>query len=432
MTAQIVGEPATPVHAGREIGSVVIVGAGVAGANAASLLRQSGFTGPVVLIGEEPHLPYHRPVLSKTYLKGDVADHELLIKPTPFYPEQHIDLRLGCRVVAVDADANVVLLDSGETVAYGRLILATGAHARRVDIPGADLDGVHSLRSLADADLLAGKLGNGVRLVIVGGGYIGLEVAASARQLGCEVTVLERESRALARVSSSDLAQFLVALHARTGCTVETEVEVRGLTDRGDGTVSGVVLADGRTILADVVLVGVGAVPSDDVAARMGLRMDGGIVVDEHARTSRAGTYAIGDATQRPMHHYDGQFRLESIPSAVEQARQAVADILGLPGPKPEVPWFWSDQYDAKVKIAGLVSQGSTTVARPCTSPGRLAVFHLDARGRTVAVETVNAPQEFMLGRRLIESGLVVDPTRLADVTIPLKELLPPVLRPTN
>jgi 3-phenylpropionate/trans-cinnamate dioxygenase ferredoxin reductase subunit len=374
-------------------------------------------------VGAETGLPYQRPPLSKAYLKATLPAGELLIKPENFYQAQAIDTRLGAVVASFCPDANELCLGSGERIAFETLILATGAVPRRLNVPGADLDGVHELRSRGDADNLAADLGPGQRLVIVGGGYVGLEVAASARHLGCEVVVLEREDRALARVASAELANFLVDHHRARGADIITGAAVVSLRDRGDGTVAAVCLADGRDIACDAVVVGVGATPSDELASGAGLTCDGGVVVDRQARTSQPHVYAIGDATRRPLHHYEGRFRLESIPSTVEQAKQAVAAILGNDPPRPEVPWFWSDQYDAKIKIAGLLLEVDETVMRGTEQADRLALFHL--RGsRVVAVETVNANSEFMAGKKLIETRVVLESRQLADPSIPLRDLL--------
>ncbi|KOU59844.1 hypothetical protein ADK57_32425 [Streptomyces sp. MMG1533] len=389
----------------------------------AALLRQRGYTGQVVLIGEEKEPPYQRPPLSKEYLKTSLPASELLIKPEEFWTDQDIDTRLGVVVETIRPDDNEVVLDGGERIAYDTLVLATGAVPRELEIPGAALGGVHVLRTRGDADALGAGLGPGRRLVVVGGGYVGLEVAASARHLSSEVDVLEREERLLSRVAGAQLAEFLLAYHERRGVGVHTGVNVARFEDRGDGTVGAVVLADGRTFPCDAVLVGVGAVPCDELARAAGLRCEGGIVVDDRARTSHPQVYAVGDATRRRLPLYEGTFRLESIPSATEQARQAVAAIMCLSAPPAEVPWFWSDQFDAKIKIAGLVAQADRSVRRGSPSAGGFAVFHFSGR-RVVAVESVNAAAEFMAGKKLIARRAETDPERLADPTVPLRELV--------
>jgi len=401
---------------------VVIVGAGHGGANAAALLRQQGFDGEIVLVSAEPHVPYQRPPLSKDFLKAELPAHDLLIKPEEFYSEQGIDLRLDAQVVSVDPRAKRVSLGDGQSLRYDSLILATGAVARRLHVPGVDLANVCELRTRGDADFLAKHLSPGRRIVIVGGGYVGLEVAASARHLRAEPVVFEREPRVLARVASPELASWLTEHHRQQGTQVVTDADVAAFADRGDGSVGAVVLTDGREFACDVALIGVGAVPCDELAASAGLRCEGGIVVDENAWTGTDSIYAIGDVTRRPLPHYQGGFRLESIPSAVEQAKQAVSAILGGRTPKPELPWFWSDQFDVKVKIAGLLLDVETTVTRGNPSTGRFALYHCKA-GRVVAVESVNSPSDFMAGKQLIERAVAVDLSKLGDEGVSLREI---------
>jgi len=401
---------------------VVIVGAGHGGANAAALLRQQGFEGEVVLLSDESEVPYQRPPLSKDFLKAELPAHDLLIKPVLFYAEQGIDLRLGVGVEVVDPTTKQVRLAGGELLGYDALVIATGAVARRLSVPGIDLANICELRTRRDADSLARHLQPGCRILIVGGGYIGLEVAASTSHRGAVPIVLEREKRVLARVASPELAAWLTEHHREQGTEVITDADVAGFEDRGDGSVGAVLLTDGRRFDCDVALVGVGALPCDALAEGTGLTRDGGIVVDENAWTGLDGVYAVGDVTRRPLHHYEGSHRLESIPSAVEQAKQAVSAILGKPAPKPEIPWFWSDQFDVKVKIAGLVREVETTVLRGNPATGRLALYHCRA-GRVVAVESVNSASDFMAGKHLIERGVLVDLERLADEAVSLREL---------
>jgi 3-phenylpropionate/trans-cinnamate dioxygenase ferredoxin reductase subunit len=401
---------------------VVILGAGHGGTNAAALLRQHGYTGEVVLAGEELDLPYQRPPLSKDYLKAELKSHDLLIKPAEFYSEQSIDLKLGWTATNLDPAKRRIDFQSGESLEYDALILATGAAPRRLAVPGATLANVCELRTRDDGNFLHESLGPGRRIVIVGGGYVGLEVAASAQHLGAQVVVLEREDRVLARVASPELAAWLTEHHRQAGTQIETSADVAAFVDRGDGSVGAVVLADGREFACDVALVGVGAIPCDTLAVEAGLVCEGGVVVDERAATSDPSIYAIGDITRRPLHHYAGAYRLESIPNAVEQAKQAVCDILGVKLPKPEVPWFWSDQFDAKVKIAGLMLDVETTVLRGDLSAGQFAFYHVSG-DRVVAVETVNSGADFMAGKQFIDRGISVDVTKLSDQGVSLREL---------
>jgi 3-phenylpropionate/trans-cinnamate dioxygenase ferredoxin reductase subunit len=401
---------------------VLILGAGHAGGTAAALLRQYGFDGEIVLAGEEPVLPYQRPPLSKAWLKGEADAEALELKPAEFYAQQKIDVRTGVVAVRINREAKTVRFVDGETLDYDILILATGARARWLDVPGSDLSGLLALRSQADAEALKAGLKPGARLAIVGGGYVGLEVAASARALGCEVAVLEREPRILARVASAPLSEFFTSHHRDHGVEIITGCSVTGFSGN-DGRINAVELADGRTIPCDLAVVGVGAVANVELAKDAGLPCADGVIVDLAARTADPFIYAIGDVTHRPLLHYRRDMRLESVPNALEQAKQAVSAILGRPAPTPEVPWFWSDQYDLKLQIAGVPFDADTLVIRKGQASNALAVFHL-REGRVQAVEAVNSPPEFMGGRVLIAKGQEVDPQRLGDPSIPMKALM--------
>ncbi|HYF23993.1 MAG TPA: FAD-dependent oxidoreductase [Caulobacteraceae bacterium] len=395
---------------------VVIVGAGHAGGSAAAMLRQLDFDGDITLIGEEPLPPYQRPPLSKAWLKGEADSESLQLRPDSFYAEHGIELRLGTRVRRIEPATRCLELGNGGTVDYDALILATGSTARKLPIPGADDPAVLELRTAADADRLKAALASGGRLIVVGAGYVGLEVAASARALGCEVVVIEREARVLARVASEPLSAFFERFHREQGVTVVTGATVVGIDPGGRG----VRLADGTTIEGDAVLVGVGASACDQLASSAGLRCDGGIVVDERARTSDPNVWAIGDCTNRPCPLYGETARLESVPNALEQAKQAAAAITGAPPPAPEVPWFWSDQYELKLQIAGLPFGVDRLVLRGDPASDCFAVFHL--KGEVIqAVEAVNAPAEFMGGKQLIARRAAVDPDKLADPSVGMK-----------
>ncbi|UIJ57681.1 FAD-dependent oxidoreductase [Amycolatopsis acidiphila] len=401
---------------------MVVVGAGHGGANAAAFLRQQGFAGEVILLGEEPVVPYHRPPLSKKYVTGDVSAEDIHLKPARFYGDQEIELRLGCRVVGVAAGDKVISFDDGSTLGYDSLILATGAAPRVLDVPGSELEGVERLRTVADAGRLKELVKPGQKLAIVGGGYIGLEVAAACRTKGISVVIVERESRLLPRVAGTGLSEFLTRYHQEHGTEILVSGRVKGFGPNRRGSVGTVLLDDGTELPCDAALVGVGAIPRDELARAAGLSCDGGVVVDERSRTSDRSIYAVGDMTRRPLPGRPGLYRMESIPSAVEQAGQAVAAILARPGPKSEVPWFWSDQFDLKLKTAGLVGEGERVVCRSSADGNRAAFFHLRDEA-VVAVEAINASTEFMAGRRFIENGTRVDPGKLADHSIPLREV---------
>jgi 3-phenylpropionate/trans-cinnamate dioxygenase ferredoxin reductase subunit len=394
---------------------VVIIGAGHAGGSAAALLRQYGHEGEVVLAGQESAPPYQRPPLSKAWLKGEAGLEDLLLRPERFYAEQDIALRTGVTATAIDAGARIVTFADGTVETYDVLILATGSTARKLTLPGADRPDLLELRTLDDAERLKAVLAPGKRLAVVGGGYVGLEAAASARALGAGAVVIERMDRVLARVASQPLSAFFTDLHQKQGVEILTGVEVAGFED------AGVRLADGTLIAADAVLVGVGAFACEALARTAGLTCDNGVVVDETARTSDPAIYAIGDVARRPIPVHGGvMHRLESVPNALEQAKQAASAIVGRAAPAPEVPWFWSDQYDVKLQIAGVPFDADRQLVRGDPAGGAFSVFHL--RGdRIVAVEAVNAPADFMGGRMLIGKGARVSAERLADSATSMK-----------
>lgn len=400
---------------------VVIVGAGHAGGTAAALLRNYGFEGEILLIGAEPQLPYQRPPLSKACLHAGFDANTLRLKADEFYAQQRIETRTNTTVTDIDATAKTIRIGS-ITEPYDVLILATGSRPRRLTIPGIDLSGVMELRTLADAQRLLGALKPGAHLVVIGGGYIGLEVAASARSLGVNVDVLEREERILARVASPELSAHFHQRHTAQGVNIHTRVQIDSIVGEA-GAVTGVRLCDGTTIACNAVLVGVGAQTCDELAQSAGLKCENGIVVDEHARTSDPSIYAIGDVSSRTVWLYEGgRFRLESVANALEQAKQAVCAILKRPPPAPEVPWFWSDQYRDKLQIAGLSFQAQQRVTRRFADESKLAVFHLKDE-RILAVEAVNCAPEFMIGKKLIGNRTAVVPERLADAAIPMQEV---------
>jgi 3-phenylpropionate/trans-cinnamate dioxygenase ferredoxin reductase subunit len=402
---------------------IVIIGAGHAGGAAAALLRQYGHSGEIVLIGDELIAPYQRPPLSKAYLKGEVDAETLKLKPDEFYADQGVTLRLGTTVEAIDRAGGRVSLRGGGDVAYDRLIIATGSSNRKLTLPSALPHQLHELRSVADAEQLKAVLEHGKRLAIIGGGYIGLEAAASARALGAEAVILELAPRVLARVACPELSGFFEAYHRARGVQILTGVQVVDLEHGEGGHVSGVRLADGAVIACDVALVGVGAMACSQLAADAGLSCENGVVVDAAARTSDPAIYAIGDVTWRPMPLYgDRMHRLESVPNALEQAKQAVCDILGRPQPAPETPWFWSDQYDLKLQIAGVPFDADDVAIRGSVEDARFAIFHLKG-DRILAVEAVNAPSEFMAGRLMIGQGKPVDRARLIDPAVSMKQV---------
>lgn len=399
---------------------IIIIGAGHAGGAAAARLREQGHRGPICLIGNEPHLPYQRPPLSKAVLKGSAGTDALLLKCAEYYAENDIEVRCGQTVSAIEREARRVVLQSGEALPYDYLILAAGAQPRQLPVRGAELGNIFTLRSIDDAKRLKNAMQPGRRMAIVGGGYVGLEVAASARALGMEVTVIEREARLLARVASEPLARFFEGLHRQQGVQVLCNAKLSHF--EGDGRIAAVMLEDGRRIDCDVAVVGVGAQPRDELARAAGLECGNGVVVDVDARSSDPHIFAIGDLSWRPLPVYGGRmFRLESVPNALEQARQAACAIAGKPRPAPEVPWFWSDQYDVKLQIAGLPFDVDMQVVRGTPEHGKFAVYHLCGY-RVVAVEAINSPLDFMAGKQFILTGEAVSPSRLADPTVKAKD----------
>ncbi|MHC3126019.1 ferredoxin reductase [Brevundimonas sp. GN22] len=396
---------------------IVILGAGHAGGSAAGFLKQYGFEGEIVLAGAEQIPPYQRPPLSKAWLKGETNENALQLRSSEFYAENNIDLRLGIAATAIDRTAKMVAFDDGTVEPYDYLVIATGSRARKLPLPGGDDDLLLELRTIPDAERLKQALGGGKRLAVIGGGYVGLEAAASARALGAEAVVIERMDRVLQRVASSTLSEFFTRRHTREGVIIRTGAEVVAVSGHS------VTFADGEVLEAHAVLVGIGATANDELALQCGLECAEGIVVDLDARTSDTAIFAIGDVTRRPLPHYDVMHRLESVPNALEQAKRVACAITGRPAPQDEVPWFWSDQYDCKLQIAGLPFGASAQVVRGDSDTGSFAVFHLKD-DRIVCVEAVNAAHSFMFGKQAIAKSSRVDAATLADESIPIKETL--------
>ena len=394
---------------------IVILGAGQAGSAVAGFLRQYGHEGSILLAGSEAVAPYQRPPLSKAWLKGEADAASLQLRAVDFYDKNAIDLRLGITAKAIDRAGKTVTFDDGRTEAYDHLVIATGSRARRLPVSGGDDEGLLELRTTVDADRLKTQLGEGKRLVVIGGGYVGLEAAASARALGAEAVIIERMDRVLQRVASQPLSDFYTRRHAVEGVQIRCGVDVVAVTAHC------VTLNTGEVLEADAVLVGIGAIANDDLAQAIGLNCADGIVVDLEARSSDPAIFAVGDVTRRPLPHYDDvMHRLESVPNALEQAKQVACAIMGRPAPAVDVPWFWSDQYDVKLQIAGLPFGATSQVTRGHADQGSFAVFHLN-QDRIVCVEAINSAQAFMFGKQAIAKGLAVDVALLADDTAPIK-----------
>ena len=333
---------------------IVVVGAGQTAATAIETLRREGYAGPLVLVGEEPVLPYARPPLSKKFLAGELPVERLNLKAESFYASHSVSLRLGRRATRVDLAARTVTLDDGDQLHYHQLLLATGATPRHVTVPGHDLAGIHYLRSIADVDRMRPALTPGRRIVIIGAGYIGLEVAATCRKLGLEVDVLEMAERVMNRVVAPEVSAFYAAEHAREGVRIHTGRMLASFVDNGTGQVAGVHTLDGATWHADLVLVGIGALPVTELADTAGLAVENGIAVDLHCRTSDPHVWAAGDCVSQTSVHYGRRIRLESVDNAFEQAKTAAQSMLGRDVTHDRIPWFWSDQYDLKLLIVGL------------------------------------------------------------------------------
>lgn len=401
--------------------SIVIIGGGQAAAQACASLRLFGFEGEITLISEEAALPYQRPPLSKAYMKGELAEERLYFKPEAWYQDQNIDTVLSVCATRIDRDAQTVELEHGGTVSYDALIISTGSRPRALPVEGADLDGVFDLRSLADMERIRPRMIAGQKMVIVGAGYIGLEAAAVARQMGLDVTVLEMEDRVLARVTSPIMSEFFEAEHTRQGVNVRTGARLASLGGV-DGKVTTATLADGTTLPADIVLVGIGILPNVELAEEAGITCDNGIVTDRDARTDDPRVFAAGDCAARPLVHYDRTGRLESVHNAIEQGKLAAAAIMGKPRPPEDCPWFWSDQYDLKLQIAGLSQDYDETVVRGDIEARKFAVFYLQD-GKLIAVDAINSPPEFLASKKLIMTGARLAPETLSDTSQSMKEI---------
>jgi 3-phenylpropionate/trans-cinnamate dioxygenase ferredoxin reductase subunit len=401
---------------------VVIIGAGQAGGEAANRLRQNGFGGAITLIGEEPLAPYQRPPLSKKYLLGELGLERLLLKPSSAYAEENVTLLTGKRAVWIDRARRQVRLEGLADIPYDALILATGSRARALPLAGADLAGVHLVRTAADVDAIRAEFRPGARLAVIGAGYIGLEVAAVARQSGLEVTVLEAAPRPLSRVTSPEVAGFFLDEHVRQG--VRFKLGAQAALIKGEERATAVALTDGTEVPCDLVIAGIGILPETSLAQSAGLTVEDGIVTDAACRTSDPAIFAIGDCARRPLAHYAGRMaRLESVHNALEGAKIAAAHIAGTEPPTEEAPWFWSDQYDLKLQIAGLFQGYDHLVMRGDPKDRAFAAFYFQG-DRLIAVDAVNRPAEFLGAKQLIQRGKTVAPALLADMSQPMKDIV--------
>ena len=398
---------------------VAVVGTGQAGFQAAASLRQDGFAGRIILIGDEPVLPYQRPPLSKSYLAGESGLDELWLRPESFYAQHQIDLLAGETVTAIDRTQRRVQLGSGGKLSWDHLILATGARFRPLAMPGAELDGVLPLRTLADADTLRERLDQARDIVVVGAGFIGLEFASVAITRGAAVRIIEVTQQPMGRVVSATISKFFTDAHRRWGAEVLLGTGVTRIVG-ASGRVSGVETSDGRHLTADLVLICIGVIPNAEIAKEAGLAVDNGIVVDERLVTTDPAILAIGDCANFPTHFANGRVRLESVQNAVDQGRCVAAHIAGKSTPYDKVPWFWSDQGDLKLQIAGITTGHDNSVLRGNPADRNFSVFCF--RGaRLIGVESVNRTADHVVARRLLAGDPLLSPEQASDESYDLR-----------
>lgn len=403
-------------------GTCVIVGASHAGVQLAASLRKEGWKGPCVILGEEPVLPYHKPPLSKAFLNAARGHADILLKSPAAYDALDVGLQLGCKVVRIDTEATCVILQDGTSLHYDRLALATGARARIPDLPGIDLPGVYTLRSLVDGDAIREATGLARYCVVIGGGFIGLEMAASLRKQGLAVTVLEAGSRILARTNAPEVSEYFQRLHRRKGSLIHTNVAV--VSVEGEHRVEAVVDGNGVRYPADMVVVGVGVIANSELAAAAGLDVENGILVDTRMRTSHPNIVAIGDCAAVRRGNGIAPLRIESVQNAVDQAKTAAITLCGGSTPYTALPWFWSDQFDTKLQIAGLCSGYDTVMFRgnPEADEHFSAWYYRDQA--LLAVDAINDPQTYVLARKILEAGVSVPPEAAGDKNSNLKTFL--------
>ena len=401
---------------------VLIIGAGQAGAQTATSLRQGGFEGAITIVGDESALPYQRPPLSKAYLKGEMEQERLYFKSAEWYETQNIKVITNCSITSVDPNKSHAETSDRQTLNFDHLVFATGSRNRKLPMDGAELKNVFGLKTLADVDALRPHIHADKNLIIIGAGYIGLETAAVARALGANVTVLELADRVLARVTSPTISQFYEDLHNRHGVSIKTRTSTSKISGK-NGAVSSVTLASGEELPCDALLIGIGILPNIELAKDAGIDCEDGILVDEYARTNIANVYAAGDCAKRNILPYNLMGRLESVHNAIEQGKQVAAAILGKPAPKLDCPWFWSDQYDIKLQIAGLSTDFDNFVLRGRVEDEKFAVFYFKD-DILIAADAINSPPEFMTAKRLISAKAKVSPSALSDLQHSLKDIV--------
>ncbi|RDC61256.1 Ferredoxin--NAD(+) reductase [Alteripontixanthobacter maritimus] len=403
---------------------VLIVGGGHGGAQTAIALRQNGFEGSITLLGRERERPYERPPLSKDYLAGTKPFDRIAIRPQQFWDDRNIAFRMGVAVVEVNEAAHSVTLSDDSTMTYRKLVWAAGADARRLSCPGSDLDGVHSIRTRADVDRIIADLARGARRVmVIGGGYIGLEAAAILRERDCEVTLIEAKPRLLSRVAGPQLSAFYLEQHRAHGVDIRLETEIEGLEGEND-RVTGVRLDGGEILPCDMVVVGIGVVPAVGPLIAAGAAGANGVDVDTLCRTSLDDIYAIGDCAAHANPYADGRvIRLESVQNANDMATTAAKSICKVPEDYDALPWFWSNQYDLKLQTAGLSLDYDETVLRGDPATKSFSVIYL-SEGRVIAIDCVNSVKDYVAGSKLVKARAGPDAAQLADIEVPLKDLL--------
>ncbi len=401
---------------------IVIAGGGQAAVQAVDTLRRRGFQGALTLVGDEPWPPYQRPPLSKKYLAGTLERERLVIRSAAFYADHGVTTHFGHRVTDIARRERHVRLDDGRVLPYDALLLATGSRPRRLIVPGSELAGVHYLRTIADADRIRSECAAGRRLVVIGGGYIGLEVAATARELGMEVTVLEMAPRVMSRVTSPEVSAFYESEHARHGVQIRCNESVRALhADARTGRVRAVLSESGAEYPADLVIAGVGVVPADELARAAGLECENGVVTDVHCRTADEGIYAAGDCASHLNRQYGRHLRLESVDNAFEQGTTVALNLLGTQTVHDKVPWFWSDQFDLKLIIIGVGHGYDTAILRGSPAARSFSVCYLRG-GELVALDSINTPKDQMAARKLIAVHARPSLDKLSDPAVPLKD----------
>ncbi len=397
---------------------MVIIGCGQAGGQAAASLRQEKYEGPITMIGQEPYIPYQRPPLSKQYLSGEQEKEKLSLRQESFYSEKEINLMLETSVLSLDPHKKELQLEKGETVTYDKLLIATGGRPRKLEVDGHTLKGIHYLRNIDDVDAIKTQMNTSQNLVIVGGGYIGLEVASVAIKKGLTVSVLEMESRILERVTTEEMSAFYHQLHTDEGVNILTSTQAKAF--KGSETVESVVCGD-HEIPADLVIVGIGILPNTEMAEAAGLETNNGLVVDEYCRTSNEHIFAAGDCTNHPNPILNRRLRLESVPNAMEQGRVAASNMLGGSKSYASMPWFWSDQYEHKLQMVGFSKDSDQSVVRGDMESKSFTVFYLKDYS-IIAADSVNNPKEFMASKQLVGKKASIE--ALADTSIELKTLV--------